>query len=345
MLKNKKVLALISFAIVAAFLFTACAKPQGGPSNTNTSDSDTHSNVQRQIISIAAASPGGTLYILGSTISKILNDKLGLEASVESTGGALSNQQLLDSNQSMFGIITTDISYDAWNGLADWTSGKPMRNVRTVLPLYVLQMQAIARKDANISRLSDMNGKVIAAGPAGSAHDQLTRKIFEMFNIKPSKILNLTLGDTVDQMQNRKIDALMVVSSAPNSTLTNISTTMESNIIPFSEEEVRKMCEELPYMKPYTIPAGTYKGQDEDCSTVTQWGFLAVNKDQPDELVYEITKVLVENWDVMESAVTSTKGVIPQNVEDLNLPLHSGAAKYLEEISVNIPDHLQPLAN
>ncbi|MEA4847564.1 MAG: TAXI family TRAP transporter solute-binding subunit [Clostridiaceae bacterium] len=340
MLRNRKYLSLVSLVVLAVFLFTACSSNTGN----SASGGNTQSSGTNQKISLAAASPGGTLYILGSTISKILKDKNGIEVSVESTGGALSNQQLLEENNSTFGIITTDISYDAWNGTGTWNKGKPLKNVRTVLPLYVLQLQMIAREDANINKLSDMNGKVVAAGPAGSAHDTLARKIFEIFDIKPSKILNLTFDDTADQIRDKKADALIVVSSAPNSTLTNISTTIDAVMVSFSDEEIKKIVEEMPYFKPYTIPANTYKDQDKDCATVTQWGFFAVNKDQPDELVYQVTKAVAENWDVMEGAVNSTKGVKPQDVQSLNLPVHPGAMKYLEEIGVDIPAALQPPA-
>ena len=62
-----------------------------------------------------------------------------------------------------------------------------------------------------------------------------------------------------------------MVVSPPNSTLTNISTTMESNIIPLRGKLER--CVGVALYETLTIPAGTYK-KDEDCSTVTQWGLL-----------------------------------------------------------------------
>ncbi|WP_192868219.1 TAXI family TRAP transporter solute-binding subunit, partial [Calderihabitans maritimus] len=80
-------------------------------------------------------------------------------------------------------------------------------------------------------------------------------------------------------------------------------------------------------------PAGTYEGQDEVARTVSQWAVLYVKKDLPEDLVYQLTKVMYENTEQIAQAhargkqitiENATKGIAP-------VPFHPGAARYYRE--------------
>ncbi|HYE84321.1 MAG TPA: TAXI family TRAP transporter solute-binding subunit [Clostridia bacterium] len=341
MIRNRKLFALISMVIISAFVLMSCTTGVNtGVEETSKVEESPKAEVQK--ISLAAASPGGALYVIGSGIAKILNDEASIDTSVESTGGAQHNQQLLNANEATVGLLTTNVALDAWNGSANWTGGKQLRDVRSIMPMFATIAQVMARKDSGITKFSDLNGKIVSLGPAGSAHDVEFRKIFEYLNVKPSKLLNLPLNDTMDQIRDHKVDAVLMISTAPNSTMSDFSTTMDAILVGFSDEEVKILLDKLPYMSAYELKAGMYKGLDTSLKTINQWCFLGASKDQPEELVYQITKTIIENWDYLETASSSTKGVVPQDIEFINLPLHKGAAKYMNEIGVKIPDKLLP---
>ena len=70
---------------------------------------------------------------------------------------------------------------------------------------------------------------------------------------------------------------------------------------------------------------------------------MIVNKDLPEDIVYEMTKVVWTHFDeVVEIApfleVIDTKKVLG----GIPVPLHPGAYKYFEEAGFEIPDKLKP---
>lgn len=343
---NKKGIAItLVLVLVAGLALTACTSNKGGSEGGETPQGQEQGGdkVEFGKISLAAASPGGALYVIGSAIAKVLNDEAGIDASVESTGGAQHNIQLLNANEATIGLLTTNVASDAWEGSADWTGGKQLRDARAMLPMFPTIAQIMVRKDSGITKFSDLNGKTISLGPAGSAHDVEYRKIFDILNVKPGNILNLPLNDAMDQIRDRKADGVLMISTAPNSTMSDFSTTIDAVTIGFTEDEVEILLENLPYMSPYELKAGVYEGQEEALKTINQWCFLAAHKDQPEELVYQVTKTIAENWGYMETASNTTKGVTPQDIKFINIPVHKGAAKYFNEIGVEIPSKLLPL--
>jgi len=92
---------------------------------------------------------------------------------------------------------------------------------------------------------------------------------------------------------------------------------------------------------PYTIPAGTYPGQEADVNTIAQPNFLAVNADVDEEHVYLLTKTMYENLPFLQAIHPATKAMaIEASMSGLPAPLHPGAARYYTEVGLDIPAHL-----
>jgi hypothetical protein len=105
----------------------------------------------------------------------------------------------------------------------------------------------------------------------------------------------------------------------------------------FSEEEIIQSNKAVPYYVPSQIPAGTYAGVGYDVNTLAVNGILATSSDQPEELIYEITKALwndnsrklLDNGHAKGKVIrleTALKGL-----HGLQVPLHPGAEKYYRE--------------
>ena len=92
------------------------------------------------------------------------------------------------------------------------------------------------------------------------------------------------------------------------------------------------------------IPVETYPGQKKDINTIAQPNFLGVRADVDEDAVYQITKTIYENLPFLNAIHGATKAMaIEKAIAGLPMPLHPGAAKYYQEVGIEIPARL--LAN
>ena len=95
--------------------------------------------------------------------------------------------------------------------------------------------------------------------------------------------------------------------------------------------------ENCPYYTKYTIPAGTYNGQETDIVTVAVKATLIVAADTDEETVYNITKAIFDNAEAI--AAENAKGAelsIENATSGMTAPFHKGAAKYFAEKGVTV---------
>jgi TRAP transporter TAXI family solute receptor len=112
-------------------------------------------------------------------------------------------------------------------------------------------------------------------------------------------------------------------------------------LLSLTEEEMKMADSDRGLWTPYTIPAGSYPGQDTDVQTVAQPNFLATNADIPEEHVYQITKAIYENLPFLQAIHPATKVMsIESAIAGLPLPLHPGALRYYQEVGLDIPERL-----
>ena len=109
-----------------------------------------------------------------------------------------------------------------------------------------------------------------------------------------------------------------------------------SKLLNVDDAVLKALKEKFPWYAPYTIPAGTYPGQDQDVKTSAIKMVMFCRGDLDEQTVYDLTKTFWENIAELGQAQGNLKGLTPENaVKDIaNLPLHDGAAKYYKEIKV-----------
>jgi len=87
-------------------------------------------------LAIATASPGGTYYIYGEGLARILTRDLGLPVAMRPTEGPAENIALLEAGEAKLGFVTTGVALQAWNATGVWTGKTPARSLRAIFPMY-----------------------------------------------------------------------------------------------------------------------------------------------------------------------------------------------------------------
>ena len=87
----------------------------------------------------------------------------------------------------------------------------------------------------------------------------------------------------------------------------------------------------------YTIPAGTYNGQDSDVTTIGVKAVLIARQSLSDDVIKNVTKTLYEHADDFKYATSLD---ITFNVKEaangVDIPFHLGAADYYTENGIKV---------
>ena len=126
-------------------------------------------------INNATASTSGSYYPIGSVMAKIWNEKIeGMKANAQSTGGTVNNLQLMTDNEAEVGFMD-GAYYAAYTGTGKF-EGKPMENLRALVPLYPEPVQLMVARKSGIKTL------LIDDSQAGSAETKANPTV--LFNIE-----------------------------------------------------------------------------------------------------------------------------------------------------------------
>ena len=108
-------------------------------------------------------------------------------------------------------------------------------------------------------------------------------------------------------------------------------------VVPIDGDVAATLMASNPFYTSYTIPAGTYAGQDADVTTVTVKATLIVSAAASEEDVYALTAAIFDNIDAI--AAENGKGAelsIENATSGMTAPFHAGAAKYFAEKGVEV---------
>jgi TRAP transporter TAXI family solute receptor len=144
--------------------------------------------------------------------------------------------------------------------------------------------------------------------------------------------------EAVTALTEKRCDAVLIVGSIPTAAVIELTNMIPCRILPIGEKEIKVMNERYPFVYPLTLPANTYKGQDKEMYIQGAKTHIICREDLPDELVYRVTKALMENPKDVAAIHPAAKEVMIKNFfGNIQAPFHPGAIKYYKEIGVWTP--------
>ena len=260
-----------------------------------------------------------------------------MRATATPSGGGIDNlNQALD-GEAQIGIANANLVYQAREGI-DSFEGYANDNLRIFAGLYYNPNQVVVTRESGIDSLEDLIGKHISVGAAGSTTvDEASVHLSLMGKtLDDLKAEYMGTSESADAMSNKQLDGVWVMAGTPNAAVTQIMTTTDAKILPIPAETVEALKVNYPWYASYTIPAGTYAGQDEDVPTSAVKLTLFITADVDEETVYQMTKTFWESWDMLtETHAALRKASLESACTDLaGVPIHEGAARYYREVGV-----------
>jgi NMT1 family protein len=135
---------------------------------------------------IGTASPGGTYYVYGVALAKILTRALDLPVERLATDGPVQNIELMEADEVKLGFVTIGVALQAWNGTGVWAGKKPARSMRAIFPMYDTPFQFLVLQEPGIRSVAEMAGKRVGVGPAGGTAAAYFPEFFRLLNVPVS---------------------------------------------------------------------------------------------------------------------------------------------------------------
>ena len=315
------------FSFIAAVLLLGAA--QVSPAAT----------VQPRAVSIGTAGMTGVYHATGCAICRLVNKeraRFGLRCSAESSEGSVYNVNAVRAGTLDFGVVQSDIQFNAYKGLAQFKADGAHGSLRTVFSIYPEALNVLARKEAKIEKFEDFRGKRFNAGTPGSGTKMTVDLLLGAFGMSPADFAELTEYKSDEHgvaLCSNKIDGFAIVVGSPAANIQDPTTTCGARLVPITGPEIDKLIGEYPYLSRTTIPAGLYPGNPASTRTVGVTASLITSLQVPEATVYALVSAIFDNFDEFRKLHPALAGLNPLEMTGNNklAPLHPGAIKYYRE--------------
>jgi TRAP transporter TAXI family solute receptor len=312
-----------ALSVLALGLLAACAREPGAPTS--------------RFLSIATGGTGGVYYPYGGGIAKLLNEYVpGVRASAEVTAASVDNLKLIRDGKADLAFTLADTLADALAGRGPFAGGRPVP-AAAIAVLYANYTQIVTRASARISSVGDLRGKVVSTGSPGSGTEVIAFRLLKAAGLDPDRDITrqgLGASESADALKDSKIDAFFWSGGLPSAAVQDLSHTpgITIKILP-SAELVPGLQREFGalYFR-VDVPAGAYPGVTEPIPVVGVSNVLVVNRSMPDQLAYDITRVLFDHQPELAAIHPEARHLsLKTAVTGSPAPLHPGAERLYRE--------------
>lgn len=294
----------------------------------------------QRFLSFGTAPPGGAFFVVGGAIAEVLNEQgeaNGWEVTAEATKGTLENVRRLVTGEMDLALANSAITYFAVRGepAGEWERAYPVRSVMTLAPNVAM---FVAPRSTGITRLADLRGRRVVVGVAGAGFEHFVRPLLEAHGVRYEEFTPLynTQAGAVDLLSDGAADAAFLGGAVPTASISQVAAGRDVLLVPFDPDVRSRLVEKFPFFRPATVPAGTYRGQDEPFEGLDVGSMhLIVAASQDEELVYRLTRALYEARERVAAKHPAGRAINAKNaVRDTGTEFHPGAVRYYREIGI-----------
>ena len=292
---------------------------------------------EKTTVVLGTATPGGGFQIYGAAYAAALGEAdATLVIEQRSTKGSTENVPLLAEGKIDVGLATGEVTYEALAGI-----GRAPVNLKIINAMYPNSGMFIVRGDSPYRTLADLKGRPIAWGASGSGFVVLARYVFDGLGLDINKdftpIFLEHAGDGSKMVLDGRAAALwgggvgwpgfVEISKAPSG----------ARFITPDADGMKRILAKYSFIKPITLPAGSYPGQNAPVAALGSWSLVLARPGLPDEVAYKLARALhkaeaalgAKLAQAKESTLANTLASAPR--QDL---IHPGVLRYMREAGI-----------
>ncbi|MDX3969713.1 MAG: TAXI family TRAP transporter solute-binding subunit [Bradyrhizobium sp.] len=313
----------------AALLASPAAAQAGGTAIPTTTISQT--------ISLGTATPGGGFPLYGNAFAEVMNAAdPQMSIAPRNTRGSNENIPLLEKGELDLALVAGEPAYEAFAGI-----GRTKVRLKILTAIYSNPGMFVVRADSPYRTIRDLVGQPVAFGAKGSGLPILARYVLDGLGLKQNEDFKAIYldraGDGPAMVEDGRVAALWGAGTGWPGFAAVASSPSGARFIAPSAEEIARIRARHAFLKPLTVPAGSYPNQTAPIASLGSWSFVLTREDLPDDVAYRLAKTLhdVEAAfcrklaQACETNAANTVAAAPK-VE----LIHPGVMKYFREIGV-----------
>ena len=288
----------------------------------------------RTTVVLGTATPGGGFPVYGAAYAETVNEfEPTLQVTTRNTRGSTENIPLLEAGQLDIALVQGEAGHEALAGI-----GRPPAKLLVVAAMYSSPGMFVVRADSPAKSIRDLVGKPVAFGARGSGLVILSRYVLDGLGLDQNRDFQAIYldkaGDGPAMVQDGRAAALWGGGIGWPGFTTMAKSPGGARFIAPDAEEIRRILAKHDFLKPLSVPAGVYPGQDAPIHSVGSWSFVMARPTLPDEVAYKLMRAVHKGEAAIarrlpqasETTAANTANAVPR----IGL-LHPGAAKYLRE--------------
>ena len=292
---------------------------------------------QKTDVIFSAGPTGGSWTPMAAAASQVINKRFPeLNVQVE-PGAALVNMEKIRTDKADIGWSMTSVMSDARSGTGQF-EGKPSDKALYVANFYPNVWQLVVPASSNIKSIKDLKGQPVALPARGntslvSGWEYLLKVNGMTLNDLGAKSYG-PVSSNAEAVKNRQAMASGWFTTVPASFVLDLGSAMQLRMLAVSDAELAELRKLNPGLVRHTVKAGPYKEQgiSEDVQTFQSPTVLMAAAKTPADVIYKVTKAVVEGRDEFTNVAAVMKGVTAAEMaQNFDMPYHPGAERYYRE--------------
>lgn len=293
--------------------------------------------IQKTMISLGTATPGGGFPLYGDAFAEVMNSA-DPTFSIEprNTKGSNENIALLEADKLDIALVAGEPAYEAFAGI-----GRPRTHLKILTAIYSNPGMFVVRADSPYKSIHDLVGKPVAFGARGSGLPILSRYVLDGLGLKQDEdfqsIYLDRAGDGPAMVLDGRAAALWGAGIGWPGFTALASSPGGARFIAPDAGEIARIRAKHTFLKPLTVPAGSYPNQSVPIAALGSWSFVLVRENLPDDVAYRLARTLhlaeATFCQKLAQACETTAANTVAAAPDVAL-IHPGVMKYFREIGV-----------
>jgi len=292
-----------------------------------------------KFVALGTGSPNGTYFPVGKGICELVNDRRlehGVRCIAYNTGGSVYNIQAVMSGELEMGITRSDLAFQAHDGLNAFKAIGPNPEIRAVTTLYAMPIAVLVKKDAEIEKFADLEGKRINIGNKGSGKRSVAELIMNIMGWQRgdfSAVLELSTKKMGKAFCDGNVDILIEGLGNPSKFYEQMVKDCGGKFIAVPKEVVAKIKKKFPYFASLSIPGKIYSGTPDPVGTFGFKATLVTKREVHGDTVYDIVSSIFSKFKKFQEKHPSLSLAVPKQMvnEGIFIPIHEGALRYYME--------------
>jgi TRAP transporter TAXI family solute receptor len=288
-------------------------------------------------VTLGTATPGGGFPVYGQAlVETIAETDSTLAVQPQNTKGSTENVPLLEAGRLDLALVQGEVAYEALAGI-----GRAPADLRILAAMYSTPGMFVARGDSEYRTIADLTGRHVAFGARGSGLVILARYVLDGLGLEQARDFHAVFldaaGDGPAMVLDGRVAALWGGGIGwPGFAAVARGPAGARFIVP-DADGIRRILAKHAFLKPMTVPAGSYPGQSAPIASVGSWSFVMTRPTLGDDLAYRLARALHRGEAALGARLAQARETTAANTvaaaPRIDL-IHAGARRYLREIGL-----------